>query len=298
MTELLQHIANGIALGAIYGLIALSFSIIYKTSDVLNFGTGVMIVLGAFLVAKLTGGGSVGFVAALVIAVVATAAFGMATERVLVRPMLGRSVDAIAIMTLGIYIVGTTELTRQVGSNLLPLGDPWGTGVTGVGSLSLPDARIAAIAISLVLMAAFFVWFKYSSWGIATRAMAESRRSAMLMGIPLERMSMSAWGIAGALAAVAGVFLAAFPSPGVDASLAATALRAFPAAILGGIDSTAGAIAGGFILGISEVLVRGYAAELSFLGRGFHEVAAYVVLVIILLIRPAGLFGRSELSRV
>jgi branched-chain amino acid transport system permease protein len=149
-----------------------------------------------------------------------------------------------------------------------------------------------------VLIVAFFVAFKYSSWGVAMRASAEDGEAAALMGIRQGRVSALAWIVAGVLAAVAALFLVGAPTPGVSAAAYTVALRAFPAAILGGLDSTGGALVGGLLIGITEAMAAGYQEQLSFLGRGFGEVAPYVVMIVVLLVRPSGLFGTKELTRV
>jgi branched-chain amino acid transport system permease protein len=130
------------------------------------------------------------------------------------------------------------------------------------------------------------------------RAVAEAPETAALMGVRRARISAIAWMLAGALAAVAGLFLSVFPSPGLEPATAAVALRAFPAAIIGGLDSTGGAVVGGVVVGVAEALAAGYASELSFLGQGFHTVMPYAVMVVVLLVRPTGLFGTRELHRV
>jgi branched-chain amino acid transport system permease protein len=135
-------------------------------------------------------------------------------------------------------------------------------------------------------------------WGIAMRAVADDPQTAALMGVRRAAVTALAWSLAGVLAAVAGLFMTVFPSPGLQPATAAVALRAFPAAIIGGLDSTGGAIVGGLVVGVAETLVQGYATDLSFLGSGFHTVMPYAVMVAVLLVRPSGLFGTKELHRV
>jgi len=149
-----------------------------------------------------------------------------------------------------------------------------------------------------VLIALFFTAFKFSSWGVAMRASAEDGETAALMGIRLGRVSALAWIIGAGLAAVAGLFLVGSPTPGVAPGVHSVALRAFPAAILGGLDSTGGALVGGMIIGIAEAMASGYQDQLLFLGRGFGDVVPYVVMILVLLVRPSGLFGTKELTRV
>ena len=149
-----------------------------------------------------------------------------------------------------------------------------------------------------MLIAVFFAAFKYSSWGVAMRASAEDGETAALMGIRLGRVSALAWIVAGALAAVAALFLVGAPTPGVSPAAYTVSLRAFPAAILGGLDSTGGALVGGLLIGLAESFAAGYQDQLLFLGRGFGDVVPYVVMIVVLLVRPSGLFGTKELTRV
>jgi branched-chain amino acid transport system permease protein len=201
-------------------------------------------------------------------------------------------------MTIGVDLVVRTETTRRIGVDVLTLGDPWRDGVVHFAGFIVPTARVWAIVTALLILAAFFAWFKFSPFGIAMRASAEDAETASLMGIRLGRVSAVAWVLAGALAAVSGVFLTAFPSAGLDSTTGDVALRAFPAAILGGLDSTGGAVVGGLIIGMAEVLTAGYQSNLTFLGRGFDQVMPYVVMVAVLLVRPTGLFGTREATRV
>src|SRR5260370_13680497 len=204
--------------------------------------------------------------------------------------MAGRSVIAVSIMTIGVDLVVRTETTRRIGVDVLTLGDPWRDGIVHFAGLTVPTARVWAIVTALVILAAFFAWFKFSSLGGAMRAPAEDAEPASLMGIRLGRVSAVAWVLAGALAAVAGVFLTAFPSAGLDASTGDVALRAFPAAILGGLDSTGGAVVGGLIIGVAEVLTARYQSHLTFLGRGLDQGMAYLVMGAGLLVPPPRVF--------
>jgi branched-chain amino acid transport system permease protein len=164
--------------------------------------------------------------------------------------------------------------------------------------VTVPETRVAALVVAVVALVAFFTWFKFSDWGVAMRATAEDHSTAELMGVRLGRVSALTWTIAAVLATVAGVFLAAFPSPGVSPGVSTAALRAFPAAILGGLTSPGGALVGGLLIGVSETMTQGYEQDLAFLGDGFSSVMPYVVMVVVLLVRPSGLFGTREAARV
>ena len=296
MTQFLSLLVNGVSLGAVYALIALGFVIIFKASEVVSFMHGSLILLGTYLVAHYQT--SLGFWPAAAIGIVGTTLAALVTERLLISRLRGAPVISLAILTIGVDIILLTELTRRIGSDILDVGQPWGGDTLRLLGIGITTNRALAVVVAAVLMAIFFVAFKYSGWGVSMRAAAEDPETAALMGIRLGRVSMIAWVVAGVLAAVAGIFLAGAPTPGVTPGVAAVALRAFPAAILGGLDSTGGAVVGGLVVGVAESLAAGYQDEIAFLGRGFGEVVPYVVMVLVLLVRPSGLFGTRELTRV
>lgn len=296
MTQFLSLLLNGISLGAIYALVAMGFAVIFKASEVVNFAHGSLLLLGAYLIARLHG--TIGFWPAVVVGIAGTALVGLLVERVLIRPLRGAPVITLAILTIGVDILLATELTRAIGSDILSAGQPWGGDSVRIGGVGISQNRLLAMGVAAVLIVLFFLATKYSSWGVSMRAAAEDGEAAALMGIRLGRVSAVAWLVAGALAAVAGLFLTGTPTPGVTPGISATALRAFPAAILGGLDSTGGALVGGLVIGVTESLTAGYQDQLSFLGRGFGDVVPYVVMIAVLLVRPSGLFGTRELARV
>lgn len=296
MTQFLSLLINGVSLGAVYALIALGFVIIFKASEVVSFMHGSLILLGAYLVARYQE--SLGFWVAVLLGIGGTVLAALLTERLLIRRLRGAPVISLAILTIGVDIILLTELTRRIGSDILNVGQPWGGDTLRLGGVGITTNRALAVLVAMVLMALFFAAFKFSGWGVAMRAAAEDTEAAALMGIRLSRVSMIAWVVAGVLAAVAGVFLTGAPTPGVTPGVAAVALRAFPAAILGGLDSTGGAVVGGLVVGLAESFAAGYQDQIAFMGRGFGEVVPYVVMVLVLLFRPSGLFGTRELTRV
>ncbi|KMS66230.1 branched-chain amino acid ABC transporter permease [Streptomyces leeuwenhoekii] len=298
MTGLLDNVLGGLALGSVYALVALGFVVIFKASGVLNFAHGSLLLLGGYLVAVLHE--HLGFAGALAAAVLATAAVAGAVDRFLLRrgEQDPRAAHVQTIVTIGIDILLVTDLARRIGGDLLTLGDPWGDEVTDLGPVTVADSRLAAIAVSTVVIAGVFALFRFSPWGLALRAAAEDTEAAALMGVRLVRVRTLAWCLAGALAALAAVFLAAFPAPGLERTTGQIALKAFPAAILGGLASPPGALAGSLLIGLTEALVAGYQSELHILGEGFADVAPYAVMVLVLLVRPAGLFAARGAARV
>jgi branched-chain amino acid transport system permease protein len=296
VNQFVELLISGVSLGFVYALIALGFVVVFKATRVVNFAHGSILLLGAYIVARTHE--SLGFVGAVLAGVVAAAVLGVLLQVVLLRRLRGAASDTLTILTIGIDILLVTELTRRIGTRVLNIGDPWKDHVVDVASFSVPSARLAAAVVAIVVLAAFVAAFKYSDWGVAMRSAAEDGEAAALMGIRLSRVAAGAWAVAGALAALGGVFFTTFPTPGVDATVGLTALTAFPAAILGGLDSVAGAVVGGLVIGVVATMTAGYQTELSFLGRGLGEVAPYVVMVLVLLWRPSGLFGTKELTRV
>jgi branched-chain amino acid transport system permease protein len=296
VTQFIELLISGISLGFVYALIALGFVIIFKAGRVINFAHGSLLLLGAYVIARLHG--SLGFGLAVLVGVPVTALVATLVHVLILRRLRGAAVDTLTIATIGVDILLATELTRRIGTKVLSLGDPWRDKVVHIGSVSIPEARIAAAIVAVLILGGFLAAFRFSGWGIALRASSEDGEAAALMGIRLGRVAAGAWALAGALAAVGGVFFTTFPTPGVDANVGLTALSAFPAAILGGLDSVVGAVVGGLVIGVVVSLTAGYQDELSFLGRGLSDAAPYVVMLLVLLVRPSGLFGTRELTRV
>ena len=185
-----------------------------------------------------------------------------------------------------------------MGTDLLPSGAPWGSDVTHVLGVTVPQARIAAALVALVLMGLFWLAFTRSDWGVAMRSAASDPEAAALSGIRLGRVAAGAWALAGALAAIGGAFFTSFPAAGVNNATGLLALTAIPAAVLGGLDSTAGAVVGGLTIGVATTLAAGYQDDIAFLGRGLSEVVPYIALLLVLLWRPSGVFGTREVTRV
>ncbi|MCA1712390.1 MAG: branched-chain amino acid ABC transporter permease [Actinobacteria bacterium] len=296
MTQFLSLLLNGLSLGAIYALIALGFAVIFKASEVVSFCHGSLLLFGAYVIARASD--TLPFGLAVLLGIGATAGLGLLIERIIINRLRGAPVITLAIATIGVEVLLATELIRRIGSDIPNLPAPWGGDSIRVGDVGISTNRAVAMVVAAVLIAVFFAAFKYSRWGVAMRAAAEDGETAALMGIRLGRVSALAWVVGGALAAVAGLFLVGAPTPGVSPAVNAVALRAFPAAILGGLDSTGGALVGGLIIGIAESMASGYQDQLLFLGRGFGDVVPYVVMIAVLLVRPSGLFGTRELTRV
>lgn len=296
MNDVLSILISGLSLGCTYALVALGIVILYKGSEVLNFAHGSIAVLGAYVTARLSP--IVGFGMAALIGIVAAAGFALLIERLLIRHMRNAGPISMAILTIGIEVILRTELTRQIGIDILPLHQPWGTDSVVIAGAVIPWNRIITIGVTVVIVAVFLFVFRFSRWGIAMRSAAEDRETTELVGVKLGRTAMITWITAGALAAVAGILLTGAPAPGLTPLLSTVVLRALAAAVIGGIDSVAGALVGGLIVGMIEAVTVAFQSPLSFLGLGLSDVAAFGVMFIVLLFRPQGLFGRKEVFRV
>jgi branched-chain amino acid transport system permease protein len=297
VSQFVELLVNGLSLGCIDALIALGFVIVFKATRVVNFAYGSLVLLGAYTVGRYHD--ALGFAGAVLVSLAVTAAVAALTGVVLLRRARLADPGTLAILTLGVDIVLVTELTRRIGTDLLTTGDPWGAEVVTIGSVHIPQTRIVAAAVAVVLVTIFLAVLRFTDWGVALRASSERPATAALMGIRLGRTAATTWLLAGALAAVAGVLFTAFPSPGIGGTVGQLALGvAVPAAVLGGLDSTTGALVGGLAVGLTATFAAGYADQLAFLGRGFASVAPYVVMLLVLLVRPSGLFGSREVTRV
>lgn len=298
MNQFLGLLVNGLSLGCIYALIAIGFVVIFKSTRVLNFAHGSVVLFGAFVVGKTHE--AVGFWAASLIGILSAAALDVLIDVVIMRKARAQGADpsTFAILTLGLNIVLLAELSHQLGSDMPSSGGPWGTSTVEFLGNALPVSRIAAAVTTIIVLTALWAVFKFSDFGIAMRAAAQDGSTAALMGIRLNRVAAAAWGLAGGIAALAGIFMTSFPSPGVSMTVASAALVAIPAWVLGGFDSVPGAVVGGLTIGVVSALAAGYQDHLEILGGDLGGIAPFAAMFVVLLIRPYGLFGTREATRV
>lgn len=296
MIKLLSLLIAGVSLGSMYAMVAMGFVVIFKSTRAVNFAHGSLLLLGGTVISSTHE--QLGFYGAVALGVVVTALAAMLIQVAVLSRAPGASPEAITIITIGMDILLLTYLTARLGVDLHELGHPWGGGAVKVGDLGMTVNRLIGLVVAAVIIGCFFVAFKKSSWGIAMRAAAEDPEAASLVGLRLWWVSASAWLVAGGLACAAAVFLTGAPTPGLSPSLSVLGLIALPAAIIGGLTSVYGALIGGLLIGVVESLTTGYQGELLFLGRGFGPVAPWVVLLLVLLFRPDGLFADKRGVRV
>ena len=290
--QVLQLVISGIAQGCIYGLIALGFVLIYKATETVSFAQGELMMHGAF--GGLAGMTMLGFPfwLAVLSSVAAMALFGVLLERLVIRPILGQPAFSIVMLTIGIGYVarGLITMIPAIGTETHTLPVPYKDQIWKVGALILNVEQMAVIFVTAVLCALLFALFRYSKLGIAMQASSQNQLAAYYMGIPVKRLNGIAWGLAAAVAAVAGLLLA--PITFVHANMGFIGLKAFPAAVVGGFGSLPGAIVGGLIIGIIESLSGFYLPD------GFKDTAAYVMVLIMLMVKPNGLFGERLRKKV
>ena len=296
MSHFVSLLLNGLSTGALYALIALGLVLIYKCSNVVSFTHGALVLLGAYLVGTMDD--AWGFVVALLIAVPVAAGFAAGINLTLLSRRAGAAPISLAILTIGIDLVVLSALTQQLGSNVLNISHPWGEARWDLGVASMSANRGIALLVTAAVAVSIYLLFTRSTWGLAMRAVSEDTEAAALMGLSRTAITTFSWATAGALACIAGMFMAGPPTPGVTTTVAVVALRAFPAVILGGLDSVRGAIVGGLLIGVAESLAAGYQHELHFMGSGFAEIVPFLLMLGVLVARPSGLFGSREMTRV
>lgn len=287
-------IGNGVLIGMMYALIALGFVLVYKATDAINFAQGEFVMLGGFFSMAVMVLGQMPFWVAVAAALAGMIAFSFGLERVVLRPLLGRPIVAVIMATIGLAAVlrglGPMLFGAETRSISLPVGDE----PIPFGPFILQPVQLAGAAVSLAFLAGFTWFFLKSRMGVAMRAVADNQQVAMAMGINVERYFALAWAMAGVVSALGGVVWGSLL--GVDVHLALIGFKVFPVVILGGLDSIVGAIVGGLIVGIVENLAAGYIDPL--VGGGTKDFAPYVLMILMLMFRPYGIFGKRKIERV
>jgi len=294
MSFFLQMLVTGIVVGSVYALVALGFVLIYKSSDAINFAQGEFLLVGTYVCLTLVASYNIPFIAAILITLAFSAVLGLVVERIVLRPFIGKPVISMIMATIGLASVmaGIVHIIWGHETRVYPK-------VFSDKPLQLGDVVIApvyawALIIVVIMLVIFTLFFKYSKLGIAMRATADDQQAALSMGISVKTIFAVAWAIAAIVSAVGGVLLGNIN--GVNSSLSTIGLKVLPVAILGGLDSIPGAIIGGILIGIIESLTGGYLDPL--VGGGLKEVIPFIILVLILMFKPYGLFGKKEIERV
>ena len=294
MSTFIQLMLTGLLVGGIYGLVALGFVLIYKSTRIFNFAQGELLMLGAFFCWAMIEQIHMPLWASFLSTVIFAVGVGFAIERVVLRPMIGQPILAIIMMTLALsfFLSGLITLvwggTWKVYPEFMPMG-----GINLLG-FTISQQHLYSFIVALLAFGAFTIFFQKSRHGLAMRATAEDHQVARSSGIKVTLIFGLTWGIAALISAVGGVLLGTIN--GINLTLGQIGLKAIPAALIGGLESIGGAIVGGILIGVLESLAAGYIDPL--VGGGVKEIFPYVILVIVLLFRPYGIFGLKRIERI
>ena len=292
MEFFLQLVINGLSLGFLYALAALGFVMIFKASSVLNFAHGGLMAIGAFLFLALSTWAHLPIWLSFILTLIGSFSLGFIIERFFLRPLIGEALIQVIMLTLGLYIMIKGLLLFIFGGDLYAYPEFLPPSLTfHWGGVEVAGVYVATFIIGLTFLGLFGFFFKYSSQGIYMRSVADNQPAAMALGVHVRRVFALSWAIAALVAAMSGIVLGIINGINVH-EVSDIGLKVFPVVILGGLDSIGGAILGGIIIGLLETFTGGY------ISSGLREVVPYIALIIILLIKPYGLFGLVEIERV
>jgi branched-chain amino acid transport system permease protein len=290
MKYLFELIISGLAVGAIYGLIAMAFSVIYKATGIVNFAQGEIGMVVAYTAWTVATTFDAGALTVVIAAILIGVTMGLIVEWLIMRPMLGEPVFSVVLVTVGLAVVLRSLVMLIWGASPQKLDVGAADAVVRVADIGIRVSQIMVIALLLVAIIGSWAFFKHSRFGIAMRAVAADEKTARLMGVSTARVQAVAWGASSALAGIAGVYFAIIYN--LSPTLFAVGLKAFPATVLGGLDSVIGSGASGLVIGVFENLVGGY------MSSTLKEVAGFLLILVVLMVRPFGLFGEKEIERV
>jgi branched-chain amino acid transport system permease protein len=290
MEQFVQLTVNGLADGAILALAALGFVLIYKASGVINFAQGFFLAVGAYVLWTAVAELGLHWTLGVLIALAVGALLGVSVERLVLRPLVGRPVIAVIMVTIGLAQILEASIDLIWGTEPRTFPDFIPSGAVEILGARITEGRLWALGLTAIALIAFGLFFTRSRHGIAMRAVADDQQAAMVMGISVRRVFAIAWALAGVSAVVGGMLVANLT--GVSQAVAGFGLLVFPVVILGGLDSIPGAVVGGAVIGLLTSYTGGY------VGGGLQTVIPYIALVAILMVRPYGLFGQVRIERV
>ncbi|MHC8508855.1 MAG: branched-chain amino acid ABC transporter permease [Rhodospirillales bacterium] len=292
---LFQLLINGVIVGALYGVVAMCFVLIYKSTQAVNFAQGEFVVLGAWVCLTIITTSGLPFAAAFIFSLIFMTAFGVLVQVVVLRPLIGEPAISVVMATIGLSIFMQAGMNWMFGASAQRFPDIFGSSVFQIGGLNIESAYLLSLVLSVAVMGAFFWFFKMSRWGLAMRATAFDQQIAQSMGISIRTVFAMAWGISAMVSGIAGVVIGLVSA--VSNSLAIIGIKVFPAVIVGGLDSIVGAVVGGVIIGVLENVAEFADGQFFHVGN-MYTVAPFYALIIILMIKPYGLFGTEDIDRV
>ena len=290
MSYFLNLLMSGLVIGSLYGLISMGFAIVYRATGMVNFAVGEIMMLIAYISYNLAQIPGLGIAGLLLTTIPVSILLGLLIERVFIRPMLGEPMFARVMVSIGLAVVIRSPVLLIWGVEPKAYPRPMGDEVIKFGELALYPGQIFSLVVMALLCLLMWAFFRHSRIGIAMRATSNNETTALLMGINVKRISAISWALSAVFAAFAGLSFCLMFS--LEPEISQMGLRGFPASILGGLDSVIGGAFGGLVIGVAENLAGGY------LGRGLKEIAGFVLIIIVLMVKPYGLFGQREIERV
>lgn len=294
-TLLFQLLLNGVIVGALYGVVAMCFVLIYKASQVVNFAQGEFLLIGAWVCWWMLTSWQIPFVWGFLITLVFMALFGILLQVVVLRPMIGEPVISVIMVTIALSIIFQSAMKWMFGVFAQPFPPIFETNSIRIGELEVKTAYMLSLIVSLVIMVGFAYFFRYTRMGLAMRATAYNQQVAQSLGISIKQVFAMAWAISAMVSAVAGVVVGMVN--GVSSAMSFFGIKVFPAVILGGLDSIIGAVVGGLIIGLLENFAHFVDSQWLQVGNMF-AIAPFYVLILILMVKPYGLFGTKDIERV
>ena len=292
---LAQLLINGLIVGTLYGVVAMSFVLIYKASRVVNFAQGEFLILGAFVCLWLITEFQLPFFAGFILTLVFMMIFGALLQYIVLRPLIGEPIISVIMITIGMAIFFQATLKWLFGVNAVIMPQVFESPYVDIFGLRVETAYLLILAMSALTMALFYWFFRFSRLGLAMRATAFDQQVAQSLGISIDKVFMMAWAISAVVSAIAGITLGLVN--GVSTALAFTGIKIFPAAILGGLDSVLGGVVGGIVIGLLENLAEFIDGQYLHWGN-MYEIAPFYILIVILMIKPYGFFGTEDIERV
>ncbi|MFG1398944.1 branched-chain amino acid ABC transporter permease [Roseixanthobacter pseudopolyaromaticivorans] len=291
----IQLCINGLIIGTLYGVVGMCFVLIYKASQVVNFAQGEFLLIGAWACWWLLTYWQIPFIWGFLISLAFMMLFGLALQMLVLRPLIGEPVISVIMVTIGLSIFFQALMKWMFGTFAQPFPPIFAVSKVDIFGLQVQSAYLMSTGVSVLIMAGFAWFFKYSKIGLAMRATAFNQQVAQSLGISVRQMFALSWGISAAVSAVAGVVVGIVN--GVSSALSFFGIKVFPAVILGGLDSVFGAVVGGLIIGLLENIAHYFDSQFLHWGN-LYEIVPFYVLIIILMIKPYGLFGTRDIERV
>jgi len=290
----LDLFVNGLMIGSMYALVALGFVLIYKATSAINFAQGDMVMFGGYMVAAMLSLYTLPLYVSVPVLLVAMVALGFALERGILRPLIGQPVVSVIMVTIGLSLIFQGLAAMIWGASTINVPLPIRLQPYVVWEIFISPINVVAAAVSAGFLVVFVYFFRWSRMGIAMRAVANDQQSAMSVGISVRRVFALSWAISGLAAGIGGIIWGNML--GVDTHLSLVGLKVFPVVILGGLDSVPGAVLGGLLVGVVESVAAGYIDP--YVGGGTKDFVPYIMMILALMIRPYGFFGREIIERV